>query len=505
MEQVTPRSESYGKHGAPRPQGRPQSASFGRHGRPADSSEAQATQVMRPVPAEDRPAAASQATQRIQGDAPLRDPFEPRDDFLELDALETGAPAVPRHGQGTASERDPFEPSDFFPADDPLQARDPFEPSSSYGRGSRSGETQVMSRISRRPSAGGAHAARAAAGSWQGDAAVEGRDFLWEAPRKRGRRWPKVVIGFVVVLVAALLALWLYVSNALDSALERGETHPADSALTPAAFGQPFYMLLLGCDSRDAENPDGYQQTDVMMLARVDMANRQVTLVSIPRDTPAVMDDGSVVKINGAYNYGGPAGSVKAVSELTGVPISHYALVHFSEFQEIVDELGGVEFDVPVRMSYRDALTGEPLALEPGAQVLDGQQAQLLVRARREYGGNQDAARQQTIRDFMGAIAKTLLSQPLPTMKDSVVSIADNVSTDIRSIDLLGMGLGYGVGSGDLTMYQCSGPNEGGLDPARDDLWFCYDNPQGWADLMAVVDAGENPEGMDFNGTAIIH
>ena len=46
------------------------------------------------------------------------------------------------------------------------------------------------------------------------------------------------------------------------------------------------------------------------------------------------------------------------MSQLTGVNISHYAEVHFSELQDIVDKLGGVEVNVDIKLSYKDALTG---------------------------------------------------------------------------------------------------------------------------------------------------
>ena len=73
---------------------------------------------------------------------------------------------------------------------------------------------------------------------------------------------------------------------------------------------------------------------------------------------------------------------------MTGTPINHYAEVHFSEFQELVDKVGGITVDVPVEISYKDALTGEAVSLQPGVQTLNVQQAQIFARARHEYGDN---------------------------------------------------------------------------------------------------------------------
>ena len=172
--------------------------------------------------------------------------------------------------------------------------------------------------------------------------------------RKRSNLLKRAGACVLAVLLAAVCATGgyaLWYSSALDGALSLGTETDAsvEAVLTPAEPGKPFYMLLLGSDSREgsgtssrADESGDSQRSDVMILARVDASNREVTLVSIPRDTRYTLEDGSVVKINEAYNLGGAAASIKAVSTVTGTPINHYAEVHFSEFQELVDKVGGI-------------------------------------------------------------------------------------------------------------------------------------------------------------------
>ena len=185
-----------------------------------------------------------------------------------------------------------------------------------------------------------------------------------------GKRIAMIAGFFVLGVVIALVAYALWFSTSLNNALApSADTLKAvDQQLVSSPVNQPFYMLLLGSDSREgsgtstnATEQGDQQRSDVIMLARIDAPNKQVTLVTVPRDTPYTMPDGSVQKINETYNVGGAALTIKAVSEVTGVPISHYANVHISELEAIVDSLGGIEVHVDRQLTVKDALTGETI------------------------------------------------------------------------------------------------------------------------------------------------
>ena len=324
--------------------------------------------------------------------------------------------------------------------------------------------------------------------------------------RRRGRIFRRAVVcALAVVLVSfgALGAYALWYSSTLDSTLSMDSEQAAsvDAVLAPAESGKPFYMLLLGSDSREgsgtSKNPamqGDNQRSDVMILARVDSSDRKLTMVSIPRDTPYTLDDGSVVKINELYNIGGASSSIQAVSELTGVPISHYAEVHFSELQALVDKLGGVTVEVDTELSYKDALTGERVTVESGIQTLNGQEAQIFARARHEYQTDQDAHRQSNVRALAMAILKKVLDKPLYELPDTVLDLATCVGTDMKTADIVALALGFAGGASDMT--------EGAINEAAGGLWLCYENPEGWARLMEVVDAGEDPSSVDADATA---
>lgn len=337
---------------------------------------------------------------------------------------------------------------------------------------------------------------------------------LLQRRRKRRRRKRIAIIAAVVVAVlcvgsAAALGVYSAILNDRLALDDLSTAQSIDDALASADLSQPFYLLAIGSDSREgsgtssrADESGDNERSDVMILVRVDAPNRQLTLLSIPRDTPYHQDDGSVIKMNEVYNQGGPAATIRAVSELTGVPISHYAEVHFSELQQLVDNLGGVEVNVPIELSYEDALTGETVTLYPGTQTINGQQAQIFARARHEYGENQDENRQNSVRQLAFAIVQKALDRPVYEIPGAILDVASAVSTDMDTSDLVSLATVFAGGSGSITMYSGSGPTEGDINESVGGLWLCYEDPEGWARVMSIVDAGGDPSGVDYSGTA---
>ena len=315
----------------------------------------------------------------------------------------------------------------------------------------------------------------------------------------------------LLLFAAAAYALWFM--HSLDQALAPKEEDASaiEAALASSTLDEPFYLLALGSDSREGsimENENesyqnGQERSDVILLVRVDPDARQLTMVTVPRDTPYTTADGRTIKINEVYNEGGVAASVKAVSELTGADISRYVNVRISEMESIVDSLGGIEVYVDRKLTVKDTLTGEKITLSKGLQTLDGRQAQAFVRSRHAYAdsGSQDKSRQGNVRTFVQAVIKKVLDRPVTELPDTVLNLAQYVSTNLTSADLMTLAVKFG--GGDMTIYSCSGPTDGDIMEQYDGKWMCYPNPEGWAELMRQVDAGVKPGEIDYAATAI--
>ncbi len=197
----------------------------------------------------------------------------------------------------------------------------------------------------------------------------------------------------------------------------------------PASHKEGFYnILVVGTDD------DGFR-TDTIMIARLDVTNHTVAIMSIPRDTmvESVM---TVPKINGVYGYAGKGekgiNNLKShLAKLLGFEVDGYAVVNLEAFVELVDLVGGVEFDVPMDMYYSDPTQDLYIDLKAGMQKLDGQQAMQLVRYRKGYA-TQDLQRTEVQQDFLKALAQQCLKvSNLKKIGDMSNIFKEHVTTDL--------------------------------------------------------------------------
>lgn len=182
---------------------------------------------------------------------------------------------------------------------------------------------------------------------------------------------------------------------------------------------------------------------DTIMVCTYDTVAQKVGLVSIPRDT--LVPEG---KINSLYNKGIDR-LKETVSGMLGIPIDRYVTVNIRSFQRIVDEVEGIDFNVPVHMAYDDPTQDLHIHFEPGMQHLTGEEALLVSRCRKnsdgpgEYPNNvydaypdADIGRTRTQQQLLAAIAKKVLSRP-----DRITQVAgilmEYVDTDLSLSNLL--------------------------------------------------------------------
>ncbi len=69
------------------------------------------------------------------------------------------------------------------------------------------------------------------------------------------------------------------------------------------------------------------------------------------------------------------------------MPIDYYVAVDVDGFVALVDELGGIEFDVPVRMSFDDPTQDLHIHYQPGLQHLTGEDVLKVARCRNNSDG----------------------------------------------------------------------------------------------------------------------
>ena len=186
-----------------------------------------------------------------------------------------------------------------------------------------------------------------------------------------------------------------------------------------------FTFLLVGTDMDDGN-------TDTIMVASYDTKNQDISIMSIPRDT-MVNESWDIKRINSVYSRykDGIEALRKRVKTLVGFTPDFYVKVDLSMFVELVDLIGGVEFDVPQDMNYDDPYQDLHIHLKKGVQLLDGEKAMEMVRFRRYSEG--DIKRVEMQQNFMKALIKECLSIKHWGKIKSYIDLAmENVQTDLE-------------------------------------------------------------------------
>ena len=204
-------------------------------------------------------------------------------------------------------------------------------------------------------------------------------------------------------------------------------------------------VLILGV-STDLDS----QLTDTIMVASYNPNTQKANLLSIPRDSYTGKNTAKAtasLKINALYNIEKtPEKTLKAVNEITGLDIKYYVIVKTEALIQLVDAIGGVEFNVPIDMKYDDPTQDLHIDLKAGTQNLDGEKAEQLLRFRHsnpdkngvmstypsEYG-NDDFGRMRTQRDFISALLKQTLKPGNIFKLGEILEIAHkNVETNLE-------------------------------------------------------------------------
>lgn len=126
-------------------------------------------------------------------------------------------------------------------------------------------------------------------------------------------------------------------------------------------FGGGFYTI----DYRVIE-------ADAIVLLRADKERAQFTFTVFPTDAYVDMN-GRYIKLSEVYGRYGLDILMDKIYALTGITIDHHAVVSMNDFPALVDTLGGITYNIPFDMQYRDYAGGIDINLKKGAQRLDGQ------------------------------------------------------------------------------------------------------------------------------------
>lgn len=274
-----------------------------------------------------------------------------------------------------------------------------------------------------------------------------------------------VAIVLFVVLVKVALGLRSYLPLAFQLLFNKNiELRKSDSRIN---------ILVLGTGGGVHDGPN---LTDTIIFTSIDQKNKQIYLVSIPRD---LWIPDLEAKINTAYSEGeikkkgGGISMVRAVVEkVLNQPVDYVVRLDFAGFVRAVDLVGGIDVNVensfddyeyPIEGKEDDLCGNKPeevdllatsssaldafpcryihIHFDKGIQHMDGQTALRYVRSRHALGEEgTDFARSKRQEKVIAALKSKIFSPQTflnPVKLAGLYSaIKDNIDTDINQNEL---------------------------------------------------------------------
>lgn len=284
-------------------------------------------------------------------------------------------------------------------------------------------------------------------------------------------KWAWITLSLATVATisagtGALLAVSMHSKPLLQSQLSPEESavfsddEPilASSSLRLPRLTRPVNILVLGVkvltsdldEAVEGAEDLGYHAlvnsfeglSDTMLLLRFNPRTGQLVVMSVPRDTRALVN-GVLTKINEANLDGGPALTAESLSDLLGgVAIDRYVRINVQGVEKLIDALGGITVNVPQDMKYQDDSQHLYINLKAGRQKLDGDQALQFLRFR--YDDNGDIGRVQRQQTMMRAVIEQTLNPSTIARLPKILSvIQSHVDTNLSVEELVAL-VGYG-------------------------------------------------------------
>lgn len=267
------------------------------------------------------------------------------------------------------------------------------------------------------------------------------------------KKWMFWIGGLFLLLVVAgstfFFSIYQTSEDILDASYEkipRSELEPGPRAeRTPPPQqerlnefpNENFSVLFIGVDDNEHRG-EAVSRADALILATYNQEDHSARLVSIPRDSYVhVPSIDRQDKIAHAHAFGGVPGTIEAVENLFEIPIDYYVRLNFHSFVDLVDAIGGVHFDVPYEIVESDSYDQrDAIRLQPGNQLLHGEEALAVVRTRKQ---DSDLERGERQLDMIRAMTEETFSlTTLFHLEDLMQALGTHLTTNFTPAEIHG-------------------------------------------------------------------
>lgn len=254
------------------------------------------------------------------------------------------------------------------------------------------------------------------------------------------RRTRPATVVIAAVLVTAVAGVWWISAPFLASAQTRGTAvaiHQVKGATWRPDLGQPLFIAVMGSDARTGP-PDSAGGCDAIHIVAINPQAKAGTILNFPRDSYLPAPGGGGRKITDTCRTAGFETAIQILKSETRLNVQYYVKTQFSNFRALIDELGGIDVDVPYAMN--DTFSG---ANFPKATVhMGGEQALSFTRNRHDTPNGDFSRTENQGLLLLAALAKFRSEGADPhRILDYLKAARRHVKITIPLTDLVKMGL----------------------------------------------------------------
>ncbi|GAB0218899.1 LCP family protein [Staphylococcus pseudintermedius] len=282
----------------------------------------------------------------------------------------------------------------------------------------------------------------------------------------KGLKFLLYLLALMLIIVPTIFAFTLFNSskNAFDDSFSQSDQRQSqlrDSKVNAAK--QPISILFLGIDDSSTRRQNGQSaenaRTDAMILSTMNPDKHQIRLVSIPRDTLSYIPEvGYYDKITHAHAYGGPEASMRTVEANLNIPVDYYVRINMEAFAKTVDELGGIEYDVPYDLNEPNTMDKGRIKLKKGKQQLNGDEVLAVTRTRKQDSDLKRGQRQMEVLKIL--FKKAQDTKSLHKLDDIIEIVGKNSKHNLSYSEIKALATNYLANDVDIQSQQLKGENE---------------------------------------------
>ena len=227
-----------------------------------------------------------------------------------------------------------------------------------------------------------------------------------------------------------------------DKKMKKADTSDQELASSGKSLDEPFTILLMGIDSTDEVlEKNAIANGDTLILITFNPKTLNATMLSIPRDSYvpiACWSDKAENKITHAAGYGTDC-MMNTIEEYFGINIDYYAKINFKGLVKLVDAVGGVDVNVDASQTLctDDSSRGGEVCINPGPQTLNGEQALVYARNRKQLA-NGDFGRGQHQQEIVMALLDKMKGiTKVSSFMDILNTVSNSLDTNLTTKQIL--------------------------------------------------------------------